>query len=259
MLSAVPDGTLITDLIKRDLSDAGYDIIDNIKDYALIDTSEFGVPQSRKRVILVGLRQDCFKDSQKALRHFYSEILSKYKVEKKVTLEQAIGDLTPLYPVEPYRKGGKNISHEAISTSEISWQVPRYHNSRDIEVFKKLTKDIEDGTNKYKSTSALIELYEQTTGKKTSVHKYHVLRKDEPSTTILAHLYKDGFRFIHYDSKQARTITVREAARIQTFADDFEFPCSMGAAYKMIGNAVPSLFAKILAKAVYEFMDIEKQ
>lgn len=259
MLSAVPDGTLITDLIKRDLSDAGYDIIDNIKDYALIDTSEFGVPQSRKRVILVGLRQDCFKDSQKALRHFYSEILSKYKVEKKVTLEQAIGDLTPLYPVEPYRKGGKNISHEAISTSEISWQVPRYHNSRDIEVFKKLTKDIEDGTNKYKSTSALIELYEQTTGKKTSVHKYHVLRKDEPSTTILAHLYKDGFRFIHYDSKQARTITVREAARIQTFADDFEFPCSMGAAYKMIGNAVPSLFAKILAKAVYEFMVIEKQ
>ena len=126
---------------------------------------------------------------------------------------------------------------------------------RDIEVFKKLAEDIEQGTNKYTSIDQLIQLYKETTGKSTAIHKYHVLRKDEPSTTVLAHLSKDGFRFIHYDSKQARTITVREAARIQTFADDFEFPCSMGAAYKMIGNAVPSLFALKLSKALKIFMD----
>lgn len=253
MLSAMPDGTLITDLIKRDLSKIGYEIINNIRDHALIDTSTFGVPQSRKRVILIGIKSELVKDPQLALKKFYTAILPKYKSKKIYTLEDAIGDLPKMVPVKPYKKNGKNISHEVVGESKVSWHVPRYQNQRDIEVFRKLCKDIENGDNKYSSTDSLIKLYEETTGKKTSVHKYHVLRKDEPSTTILAHLYKDGFRFIHYDSEQARTITVREAARIQTFQDDFEFPCTMGAAYKMIGNAVPSLFAKKLSEAVYEF------
>ena len=86
------------------------------------------------------------------------------------------------------------------------------------------------------------------------IHKYNVLRRDEPSTTILAHLYKDGLRFIHYDSKQARTITVREAARLQTFDDDFEFIGSQGDAYKMIGNAVPGKLAVNIAKALNEML-----
>ncbi|MGN8626911.1 DNA cytosine methyltransferase [Bulleidia sp. HCP3S3_G12] len=252
MLSAMPDGTLITDLIKRDLSKIGYEIINDIRDHALIDTSEFGVPQSRKRVILIGIKSELLKDPQLTLKKFYTAILPKYKSKKIYTLEDAIGDLPKIVPVKPYKKDGKNVSHEVVGESKVSWHVPRYQNQRDIEVFKKLCKDIENGDNKYSSTDSLIKLYEETTGKKTSVHKYHVLRKEEPSTTILAHLYKDGFRFIHYDSEQARTITVREAARIQTFQDDFEFPCTMGAAYKMIGNAVPSLFAKKLSEAVHE-------
>lgn len=255
MLTAMPDGTLITDLIKRDLSKIGYEIIENIKEYALIDTSEFGVPQSRKRVILIGIKSDCCENPQEILKHFYIDILSKYKVDKKVDLQSAIGDLPPIQPVKPYVENGKNVAYEVCGETNVSWHIPRYQNERDIAVFKKLCKDIEEGTNLYLSTDNLIKLYEETTGKKTSVHKYHVLRKDEPSTTILAHLYKDGFRFIHYDSEQARTITVREAARIQTFADDFEFPCTMGAAYKMIGNAVPSLFAKKLSEAVNDFIN----
>ncbi len=256
MLTAMPDGTLITDLIKRDLSKIGYEIIDDIKDYALIDTSEFGVPQTRKRVILIGIKSDCSKNPQELLKHFYVDILPKYKSKEKVNLENAIGDLPPIRPVSPYVKDGKKVAYEVCGNTDITWHIPRYQNERDISVFRKLCKDIEDGTNLYSSIDNLIELYEQTTGKKTSVHKYHVLRKDEPSTTILAHLYKDGFRFIHYDSTQARTITVREAARIQTFSDDFEFPCAMGAAYKMIGNAVPSLFAKKLSYAVKEFIEL---
>lgn len=256
MLSAMPDGTLITDLIKRDLSKIGYEIIDKIRDYALIDTSEFGVPQTRKRVILIGIKSDDAKNSQEILQHFYLDILPKYKADKIYNLESAIGDLPPIRPVKPYRKNGKNISHEVFGSTTVSWHIPRYQNERDIEVFRKLCKDIEDRTNLYVTTDSLIKLYEETTGKKTSVHKYHVLKKDKPSTTILAHLHKDGFRFIHYDSTQARTITVREAARIQTFDDDFEFPCSMGAAYKMIGNAVPPLFAKQLACAIYDFMNL---
>lgn len=253
MLSAMPDGTPITDLIRRDLSETGYEIINNIKDFALIDMSQYGIPQTRKRVILIGVRKDAFENPQEVLRDFYENYLYPFKTDKVKTVKDAIGDLQSWHPVKPYKENGKNIAYESEGDSDLSWQIPRYQNERDINVFKTLAEDIESGENKYQSTDNLIKLYEQTTGKKTSVHKYHVLRKDEPSTTILAHLHKDGFRFIHYDSKQARTITVREAARIQTFADDFEFPCSMGAAYKMIGNAVPSEFAKILSVAIQEF------
>ena len=252
MLSAMPDGTPITDLIRRDLSETGYEIINNIKDFALIDMSQYGIPQTRKRVILIGVRKDGFENPQEVLRDFYENYLYPFKTDKVKTVKDAIGDLQSWHPVKPYKENGKNIAYESEGDSDLSWQIPRYQNERDINVFKTLAEDIESGENKYQSTDNLIKLYEQTTGKKTSVHKYHVLRKDEPSTTILAHLHKDGFRFIHYDSKQARTITVREAARIQTFADDFEFPCSMGAAYKMIGNAVPSEFARTLSVAIQE-------
>lgn len=84
-----------------------------------------------------------------------------------------------------------------------------------------------------------------------------MLEPDKPSTTIIAHLYKDGNRFIHYDSKQQRTITVREAARLQSFPDDFEFIGSRGSAYQMIGNAVPPLLANAIAKAIYELLVME--
>ena len=90
------------------------------------------------------------------------------------------------------------------------------------------------------------------TGKKSNIHKYYVLRENEPSNTIPAHLYKDGMRHIHPDPLQARSITVREAARLQTFPDDFIFLGSKMAQYKMIGNAVPVMFAKTIAKALYE-------
>ena len=71
----------------------------------------------------------------------------------------------------------------------------------------------------------------------------------------MAHLHKDGLRFIHYDAEQARTITVREAARLQSFDDDFEFVGSQGDAYKMIGNAVPVKLAEAIANAVAELVE----
>ena len=81
------------------------------------------------------------------------------------------------------------------------------------------------------------------------------MEPDLPSTTIIAHLYKDGNRFIHYDSEQSRSITVREAARLQSFDDDFDFVGSQGNAYQMIGNAVPPQLAKRVALALGKMLD----
>ena len=100
----------------------------------------------------------------------------------------------------------------------------------------------------------LKELYTKVTGHVSNVHKYHVLQWNSPSNLIPAHLYKDGLRHIHPDSKQLRTITVREAARLQTFDDDYVFEGSNVELYKMIGNAVPPLLANCLAKAVYNIL-----
>ena len=256
MLSAMPDGTPITDLIKRDISEKGYEIVEDIKKNAIIDTSDYGVPQKRKRVILLGLNKEKFKgkDIQKILIEFYDEILPKYKSEKKSVFD-AIHDLPACYPLEDIQiNNGRRYSH-SIPEADITWHIPRFQNKRDIEIFKILSKDIEIEEYKYTDSKILREMYNKATGSDTQVHKYHVLRKDNSSTTILAHLYKDGLRFIHYDSKQARTITVREAARLQSFDDDFEFIGTMGDAFKMIGNAVPPKFSNALGKAVFKFLD----
>jgi DNA (cytosine-5)-methyltransferase 1 len=258
MLSAMPDGTPITDLIRRDIESIGYEIIDDIRGHALIDMSEYSVPQNRRRVILVGVRKNLFNSNivQDVLRDFYDNILTKYKSEKHISVEEAIGDLEKCFPLdEPINiKGMGKFSH-TIPDSKVSGHIPRFHNKRDINIFRMLAKDIEDGTNIYTDAEKLNEIYYKATGAKTSVHKYHVLRRELPSTTILAHLYKDGLRFIHYDSEQARSITVREAARLQGFPDDFEFLMSRGAQYKMIGNAVPPIFAKYLALAIHDFLN----
>lgn len=78
-------------------------------------------------------------------------------------------------------------------------------------------------------------------------NKWRKMEKDMPSRTLLAHLGKDSYSHIHYDSKQARTISVREAARLQSFPDGFIFSGTMNPAFKQIGNSVPPLMAKAIA------------
>jgi DNA (cytosine-5)-methyltransferase 1 len=104
-----------------------------------------------------------------------------------------------------------------------------------------------------------IEFYNSTVGKNTKHGKYRSLEWEKPSPTIVAHLYKDGLLFIHPDAKQARTITVKEAALLQSFPDDYEFIENMGYNYKMIGNAVPPLMAKNIALAIYDVISLNSK
>ena len=81
-------------------------------------------------------------------------------------------------------------------------------------------------------------------------NKWRKMWPDAPARTLMAHLGKDGYSHIHYDSDQARTISVREAARLQSFPDGFAFCGTMNPAFRQIGNAVPPLMAKALADEV---------
>lgn len=82
------------------------------------------------------------------------------------------------------------------------------------------------------------------------VDKWRKLIPDEPSWTVPAHLSKDAYSHIHYDDKQARAISVREAARLQSFPDRFHFCGNMGECFRQVGNAVPPLVAWALADAL---------
>ncbi|PKL79308.1 MAG: DNA cytosine methyltransferase [Candidatus Melainabacteria bacterium HGW-Melainabacteria-1] len=87
-------------------------------------------------------------------------------------------------------------------------------------------------------------------------NKWRKMEADSPARTLMAHLGKDSYSHIHYDSAQARTITVREAARLQSFPDGFSFCGSMNAAFRQIGNAVPPLLAWHLGSHLLEQMGV---
>ena len=257
ILSSAPGGKLIIERISEAFNSAGYYVSNNLKNDALFDLSEFGVPQKRKRVIIIAVRKSKFSDPMEIVSQCYSA-LNSFKTEKILTVEDALSSLPKIYALPSPEKGRSHYINSDNINTDTSDHNPRFHNQRDIEIFKLLAEDIESNTNKYTSTEALKLLYTEKTGKTSSVHKYHVLRRQLPSNTIPAHLNKDGLRHIHPDSEQARSITVREAARLQSFPDDFDFQGANGDKYKMIGNAVPPVFSKKIALALSCIIDQQR-
>lgn len=248
ILSAKPGGILITNRIREAFNDAGYEITDDLRGKALFNTSFYNVPQKRKRVIIFGVKSS--KTSKNEINLFYDRLKS-FATEFPKNCSDVFSGLPEIFP----NKKESKPSHIVKGNHTVPNHEPRYHSKRDIDIFNILAEDVESGSNKYTSTQALIQLYKEKTGKSSKFHKYHVIRRDLPSNTIPAHLYKDGLRHVHPDPKQARSITVREAARIQSFSDDFVFLGSKGDQYKMIGNAVPPEFAKTIAKVIYSLFN----
>ena len=244
LLSACPGGAFVTERIYKAFDKIGYAIRNpELLKKSVYSASDLGVPQKRNRVIIIGVR----KSNKINLEGIYEEIDKVKNKEKAITVKEAIGHLPKLKPLaNPLKIGGKNISHKLVGNNIIVHHEARYHNSRDVEIFKEWLL----GEYNKSSSEDKISFYNKLMGKKSNHAKYRNLEWGKPSPTIVAHLYKDGLMFIHPDSIQARSITVKEAALLQSFPDDYEFMGSQGFMYKMIGNAVPPVMAKNIANAI---------
>lgn len=249
LLSAKPGGKPVRNRIFDAFTDIGYDIRrPEDMQKSLYNAVDFGVPQNRPRVIIVGVR----RDSDYSLEELYSSIEEIQNCKLHLTVKDAIGNLPSLYPLEnPIKNGRITHSHQLNPNPEITQHEARNHGPREREIFKEwVEKDMN-----HISHQAMIYYYLKKTGHKTLYQKYKNLEWDKPSHTVVAHLSKDGYMFIHPDSKQQRSITIREAACLMTFPMDYQFLGSTPYNYKMIGNAVPVCFAKAIATGICKFLD----
>lgn len=259
LLSAKVGGKLIFPSIINALGNM-YKIIDD-PTVLVHNTADYGVPQIRKRVIIMGVRKDInekdvidlYNDVQKTHWNPETEIERRKGLEKFISVKEAIGDLPPVEPGEDastdtYNYPCNNTFLKRIGNVGVyplMDHIARKHNALDRERFAVMIR------NRWTFGQLRKEMpqYEHEHARVFD-NSYVVQWWDLPSKTILAHIHKDGFQFIHPDGNQARSFTVREAARIQSFPDDFEFAGSRGEKYKQIGNAVPPLFAEALAKSI---------
>ncbi len=260
LLSAHPKGIKIFDIIVREMSKT-YKIVSDPKTI-LLNAADYGVPQIRERVILIGVRKDIdyikTKDIYASIKKTNSE--NGIELPKYITVGEAISDLPELQAGEgeEVQKEKKNRKMNGYLT-RISNQsglvynhVARKHNDADRERYRIL------------SAHGDWQLKDLQTVRPDLIHhdpkhfgnRYTVQESGKPGRTVVAHLYKDGNLFIHPDPKQARTFTVREAARIQSFPDDFIFEGSRTDQYKQVGNAVPPLMAETFATALGFFLDM---
>ena len=225
------------------------------------NTADYGVPQIRKRVIIMGVRKDIatkeaidlYNGVVKTHWNPETDTIERKGLKKFVSVREAIGDLPPVEPGEDvstnsYDYPCNNAFLKRIGKAGIyplMDHIARKHNALDRERFAIMI-------NNHWSFGQLRKEMPQYEHEHARVfdNSYVVQWWDLPSKTILAHIHKDGFQFIHPDGNQTRSFTVREAARIQSFPDDFEFAGSRGEKYKQIGNAVPPLFAEALAKSI---------
>ena len=252
LLSACPGEIPVRIRIYNAFKAIGYDIRtpDNLKKSEEC-AEDFDVPQKRNRIIIIGTKHDSKYD----LEEFYQSLTNHKSKGPIKTVREAIGNMPALTPKDTITKDGRrNVSHEQLQGKVIDRHEPRYHGPRDQRLF---TEWLGNNMNRA-SQEEKKAIYTHITGHTSNHIKYRNLEWDKPSPTIVAHLHKDGYMFIHPDIKQLRTITIREAALLQSFPMDYEFLGSTPYCYKMIGNAVPVNFARGIAESIYEVL-ISKQ
>ena len=224
---------------------AGYNV-----EYHILDAYDYGVLQQRRRMIIFGWRND--------LQYNYP---FPPVVHYDVTVNALFRDLSHLTPGEehnryaPGRASGY-LRHTGIRKPGdiLTLHMCRMHNQNDLDIYHHVIEAWNNGHHRLKYYDLPEEL--RTRQNETSfVDRYKVVAGDMPySHTMIAHIAKDGHYFIHPDINQCRSISVREAARIQSFPDDFYFEGPRSAKFTQIGNGVPPLMAHALAVEIAQML-----
>ena len=215
-----------------------------------LDASDYGVLQARKRVIIVGwLTKNDFG---------FPEIEKK---QKKYKVNDAFKDLQTLKPGDALQVSNyilpKNDYLEKFELRNgvdfVTQHISRPHNKKDLKIYEFAIEKWDSENVRIKYTDLPKEL--QTHKNITSfLDRFKVINGEGIAHTVVAHIAKDGHYYIHPDLKQCRSISVREAARLQSFPDDFYFEGSRSAVFKQIGNAVPPLMANAIAQKIKELL-----
>jgi DNA (cytosine-5)-methyltransferase 1 len=237
LMENVPDMALGDDFrtvryIADRLEACGYET-----DMQILEAWRYGVPQHRQRLFLVASRSGVFEWP---------------KEREQVTLRDAIGDLPKLGMGTgdrrlPYRRPRTDFQRRA--RENVAPEHERFiydHMTRAVRPDDRLAFELMAQGKRYSELPSELKRYRDD----IFDDKYHLLQWNDRSRSITAHIAKDGYWYIH--PEEYRTLTVREAARIQTFPDEFRYSGSRSDAFRLIGNAVPPLLAEIIAGELLE-------
>jgi DNA (cytosine-5)-methyltransferase 1 len=230
-----------------------------------LNATAFGVPQDRTRCFLVASRGRTLpapppEEYQDLRQHFDVDALPP------VTLDEALAGMPPVTAGAGTAVTRKQLESEdprarrylakfkLLGSSSLLYNhFARYNNARDLELYA-LLRPGEDSVHAVERHGrADLMRYR----KDVFDDKYARMRGDRPSKTIVAHLAKDGNGYIH--PREVRSITVREAARLQSFRDDYVFCGSPSDQWVQVGNAVPPLMSEIIARRFLRVLEGERR
>lgn len=229
----------------------------------ILNANNFGVPQNRERVIFIGnnigvdnerIFNLIFNSSAKFKKTDMNDAIKNLPKLKAKTIPNSTeienedsGYTFSLYEIK--RNKYVNLINENRPQYILFNHKARYNNSRDIEIFSRLNP----GENSADPKIADIMPYKRR--EKIFKDKYYKLELDKPCKTITAHMKYDCNMYIH--PSQARGLTPREAARIQSYPDDYYFRGSYTKTYMQVGNSVPPLLGEAIAKAIKTIIEEE--
>lgn len=234
--------------LKKYLRRVGYEL-----DYHELNARDFGVLQNRKRVIIIGwLKGSGYEYPSFEIIRSNAKVWDLFKDLSPLT--PGVGSdaylLTDMRKVKKYVKDNDIRKKEDVLTAHIA----RPHTERDIEIYKRaIDLWFTNGQHERLRYDDLPEDLKTHKNRTSFVDRFKVVAGDmEYCHTILAHLSKDGHYFIHPSIDQHRSITVREAARIQSFPDSYYFEGPRTSQFVQVGNAVPPMMAKQIAERIKE-------
>jgi len=242
------NGEYLSKIFKA-VQNVGYEVAIPPKNH--LNAKDFGVLQDRKRVIIIGWKKELklqYPDFEITSNNF--QILKDLFSDLK-PLNNGQGTLNAMEYAKPTTEYLKQ-SNIRNGSEFVTQHIVRPNNSNDLEIYQIAIDQWNKGKRLiYAELPKRLIKHSNTT---SFVNRFQVVNGNGISHTVVAHIAMDGHYYIHPDKNQNRSISIREAARIQSFPDDYFFEGSRTSAFKQIGNAVPPLMAQKIAKKLKQIL-----